>query len=82
MQPVGADCPVRVNVRVVSATHENLDALCRQARFRADLLFRLNVVSLELPPLRKRVEEIEGLAQLFLEQQAEREGFTGQAVDQ
>jgi two-component system response regulator AtoC len=64
--PVGADLPVEVDVRVVAATNRDLDAMARQGLFRADLLYRLNVIQLRLPPLRERVGDIVGLAETFL----------------
>jgi transcriptional regulator with GAF, ATPase, and Fis domain len=56
--PVGATQPVRVDVRLVSASHRNLDALVAEGKFRADLLARLSGFTLDLPPLRARREEI------------------------
>ncbi len=73
VQPVGSERPVRVDTRVISATHENLGDCCQRGAFRSDLLFRLNVVSLEVPPLRERVNEIGPLAKLFLQKQAQRD---------
>ncbi len=64
--PVGAGDEVEVDVRVLAATHRDLEAMCRERTFREDLLFRLNAMTLTLPPLRERPEEIEPLAQRFL----------------
>jgi two-component system NtrC family response regulator len=64
--PVGSDRPRRVDVRVISATHQDLPELVRQQRFRRDLYYRLNVFSLRLPPLRDRVEDVVPLANHFL----------------
>ncbi|MCB9648647.1 MAG: sigma-54-dependent Fis family transcriptional regulator [Deltaproteobacteria bacterium] len=64
--PVGADLPVEVDVRVVAATNRDLDEMARQGTFRADLLYRLNVIQLRLPALRERVGDIVPLAQMFL----------------
>jgi DNA-binding NtrC family response regulator len=61
-----------VNLRVVAATHRNLRALADEGRFREDLYYRLNVVQLELPPLRDRREDIGLLASYFLTRIAER----------
>jgi two-component system nitrogen regulation response regulator GlnG len=63
---VGGRTPVRVNVRIVAATHRDLRALIRQGLFREDLFYRLNVVPIRLPPLRERVEDIPALARHFL----------------
>lgn len=61
---------IQVDVRVIAATHQDLDQLVEQGRFRADLLHRLDVVRLELPPLRKRREDVAELATHFLAQAA------------
>ena len=69
---VGADRPKRVNVRVICATHRNLKEMVSQGLFREDLYFRLSVVPVYLPPLRKRKEDIPLLIEHFLkEAQAE-----------
>jgi DNA-binding NtrC family response regulator len=83
---VGGEEPIRVDVRVVAATNQNLQELVRQGRFREDLFFRLNGFGLTLPPLRDRKEDIPLLAQYFLERCAEQEqktvvGFTPEALD-
>jgi len=51
---VGSSDPVQVDVRMVAATHQNLEQLIRHGRFRDDLFYRLNVITLEMPPLRGR----------------------------
>jgi DNA-binding NtrC family response regulator len=58
VRPVGAAGTVAVNIRVISATHRNLEAMVASGRFRADLFYRLNVVRIDLPPLRERREDI------------------------
>ena len=63
---VGGRELIRVDVRVIAATHQPLEALVEQGRFRADLLHRLDVVRLQLPPLRQRREDIPQLAVRFL----------------
>lgn len=67
VRPVGAVEEITIDVRVLSATHCNLDAAMRQGEFREDLYYRLNVVAVELPPLRDRPEDIPLLAEHFLE---------------
>jgi len=64
--PVGATAPSPVDVRIVSATNEDVDAAVAEGRLRADLLFRLNTVVLSLPPLRQRRDDIGLLATHFL----------------
>lgn len=63
---VGGAQPVRVDVRIVAATHQPLEKRVEQGLFREDLFHRLNVIRLRLPPLRERVEDIAALAQHFL----------------
>jgi DNA-binding NtrC family response regulator len=65
---VGSNTVHRVNVRVISATNKDLQEEVQQNRFREDLLFRLNMVTLEMPPLRERVADITLLAEHFLSQ--------------
>jgi len=67
---VGSDEPVEVNVRVVAATHRDLEALVRDGKFREDLYYRLNVVPIVVPALRQRPEDIPILAKHFLEKLA------------
>jgi DNA-binding NtrC family response regulator len=64
---VGSTRELEVDVRVVAATHRNLEAMADAGTFRKDLLYRLNAVTLEVPPLRERTSEIAALAQGFLD---------------
>jgi two-component system response regulator HydG len=68
--PLGSVHPIAVNVRLVAATHRDLPQMVRRGEFREDLYYRLNVVRLEVPPLRARRDDILPLAVHFLEQQA------------
>ena len=63
---VGGDREISVDVRVIAATHRDLDAMVEAGRFRQDLLYRLNTMIVRIPPLRERVEEIRPLAEHFL----------------
>jgi len=72
--PVGADRPRKVDVRIVSATNQNLAALVREGRFRRDLYYRLNVFPVRLPPLRDRSEDVVPLATRFLRHASRRLG--------
>ena len=63
---VGGESPIRVDVRITAATNRNLPAMVAEGSFREDLYYRLNVVTLDMPPLRRRREEILLLAESFL----------------
>ncbi len=65
-EPLGDTRPYRADVRIVAATNKDLDTLVREGKFRQDLYYRINVVRLVLPPLRKRKEDIPLLAQHFI----------------
>lgn len=67
IEPVGAGREIPVNVRIISATNRNLQAEAEAGRFRDDLLFRLNVFPIEIPPLRKRKQDIAALIDYFLQ---------------
>jgi two-component system response regulator HydG len=79
--PVGSETPVPVDVRVIAATHRDLDALVRQQRFREDLLYRLKVVTLHLSPLRDRRQDIPLLMDHFLRELTARHNRGPVAVD-
>lgn len=67
---VGGQSPIRANVRVIAATHQDLEARVRQGRFREDLFHRLHVIRLRLPALRERREDVPELARHFLSKSA------------
>jgi len=77
VRPVGSVRGRKVNVRVIAATHQPLQQLIADGRFRSDLYFRLRIVELALPPLRERGADIQLLARHFLAQQAARYGKAG-----
>jgi len=79
---VGGNDTLEVDVRVVAATHRDLEAEVRAGRFREDLYYRLNVVEIRIPPLRDRVEDIPALATRFLEQVAQRLGHERKTLDE
>jgi DNA-binding NtrC family response regulator len=68
LERVGSNTPIKVDVRVIAATNKNLRELVDKGEFREDLYFRLNVVSIEMPPLRTRREDIVLLANAFLKE--------------
>jgi DNA-binding NtrC family response regulator len=67
MERIGSNSPIKLNVRVISATNLDLEQQVKQGNFREDLFYRLNVIPLNLPPLRERKEDIRELTAYFLE---------------
>lgn len=80
---VGGNKPINVDVRIIAATNRDLVSAVRESRFREDLYYRLNVVPLNLPPLRERKEDLPGLANYFLKRSAleTKKNFTGITED-
>ncbi len=74
VRPVGAARPRKVDVRLLAATHRNLHEAVAEKRFREDLFYRLNVIPIEVPPLRERVSDLPLLADFILERIAARMG--------
>jgi two-component system nitrogen regulation response regulator GlnG len=77
---IGGRRPIKTDVRIIAATHQDLRRLIRQGLFREDLYFRLNVVPLRLPPLRERVEDIEDLVRHFMARGMD-EGLVAKSFD-
>jgi two-component system response regulator HydG len=77
VRPVGSDTEQSFDARIVTATHRDLDDDVSKGRFRQDLYYRINVVSIQVPPLRERGGDVLKLASAFLQKSADR---TGQAV--
>jgi two-component system response regulator HydG len=85
-EPVGSAQTMKVDTRVITATNKNLEEEIREGRFREDLYYRLNVVTVDVPPLHQRREDIPLLADFFLKQYADKnrrliKGFTPRATD-
>ena len=72
IEKIGAASPVKVNVRIIAATHRNLQAMVEDGGFREDLYYRLAVIPLTLPPLRERPEDIPELVAIFFKKFTER----------
>ncbi len=79
---VGGHHPIKSNVRVIAATHQNLEDRVRQGVFREDLFHRLNVIRLRLPPLRERREDIPTLARFFLQKSAKDLGVEAKRISE
>jgi len=79
-QRVGGGRTLTIDVRVIASSNKNLAAEMEAERFREDLYYRLNVIPIEVPPLRQRTEDIPELAALFLEQIAENNGISGKTL--
>src|SRR5271154_170962 len=81
IERVGGNNPIAVDVRVIAATHRDLNALVAEGKFRKDLLYRLNVVPVEMPPLRERVADIPLLAEYFIDRFGKRAGKKFKTID-
>ena len=86
IEPVGGETTLKIDTRVITATNKKLENEIKEGRFREDLYYRLNVVRIEIPPLRDRHEDIPLLAEFFLKQYVEKnrkliKGFTPRATD-
>jgi transcriptional regulator with GAF, ATPase, and Fis domain len=74
VRPVGSNKIVKVDVRIVAASNKNLQAMCKEGGFREDLYFRLNVITLSLPPLRERAGDVPHLVRFYLKKTGEELG--------
>jgi two-component system response regulator HydG len=81
IRPVGCTKAVPMNARILAATHRDLETAVAEGRFRRDLYYRLNVLTLRIPPLRERKQDIPLLVQYFLERMAQNTGIRRQISD-
>jgi PAS domain S-box-containing protein len=81
IERVGSDRPIPIDVRVVAATHRDLDALVSEGKFRQDLLYRLNVVPIQMPSLRERAADIPLLVEYFIARFGKKAGKQFRALD-
>jgi len=81
IERVGSSRPIPVDVRVVAATHHDLNALVAEGKFRQDLLYRLNVVPIQMPPLRERVADIPLLVEYFTDRFGKKAGKKFRTID-
>jgi transcriptional regulator with PAS, ATPase and Fis domain len=78
--PLGSDRPVPIDVRLVSATNQPLEQLVADGEFRKDLLYRINTIEIELPPLRERVDDLPALTEHFIGLYARKYRMPGKTV--
>ncbi|MEW6695785.1 MAG: sigma 54-interacting transcriptional regulator [Bacillota bacterium] len=81
IERLGDNRPVKIDVRVIAATNRNLEEMVQQGLFRKDLFYRLNVVVLDIPPLRRRLEDIPLLTEFLLKKLAQRLGCPDKILD-
>jgi formate hydrogenlyase transcriptional activator len=81
IERVGSNTPISVDVRVLAATHRDLDALVAEGEFRQDLLYRLNVVPIEVPSLRERSDDLPLLVEYFIARFGKKAGKKFRAID-
>lgn len=82
IERVGGAKPIKVDVRIIAASNKNLSELVKQGRFREDLYYRLNVIPIEIPPLRARLRDIELLAKTFVEVSCVENGLGQKVLDE
>jgi len=80
-EPVGAERPESVDVRVIAATNRDLRQMVADGRFQSDLFYRLNVIPIDIPPLRERRDDVEPLVHHFVQKHAQRTGRSVTGID-
>jgi transcriptional regulator with PAS, ATPase and Fis domain len=81
IERIGGNNPISVDVRVISSTNQNLLELVKEGKFREDLFYRLNVMSIHIPPLRERLEDVPAIAKDLLEKLIESTGIAVSKID-
>ncbi|SCX75475.1 sigma-54 interaction domain-containing protein [Alkaliphilus peptidifermentans] len=81
IERIGAANPIKIDVRIIAATNKNLKELVEKGEFREDLYYRLNVMTIEVPPLRERLEDIEALTKSLLEKLSSKLGIYVDGID-
>ena len=81
IERVGSSKAIPIDVRVIAATHRDLNALVAEGKFRKDLLYRLNVVPIDVPPLRERVTDIPLLVEYFIDRFGKKAGKKFRTID-
>ncbi len=79
---IGGEKPIPIDVRIIAASNENLKDLIKEGRFREDLYYRLNVIELEVPPLRERLEDLEAIAQSVIQELNVQLGLSITGIDE
>ena len=81
IERIGSNKPIPIDVRIVAATNRDLNALVTEGKFREDLLYRLNVVPIDVPPLRERVPDIPVLVEYFIDRFGKKAGNKFRTID-
>lgn len=81
VEPIGSGTSIKVDVRIIAATNRDLEKMAEEGLFREDLLFRLNVINIHLPPLRERKEDIPLLVKYFLNRYSEKFSIPIEGID-
>lgn len=79
---IGGDKPISIDVRIIAASNEDLKALVKAGRFRQDLYYRLNVIEIDVPPLRDRIADFKAISQSIIEELNEQLGFSITGIDE
>src|SRR5439155_7213220 len=81
IEPLGAERTEKIDVRVIAATNRNLRQMVADGKFQEDLFYRLNVIPIDIPPLRERRDDIPALVEFFVRKHAQRTGRRVERID-